>query len=44
MAVTGMAIGLEGFGLGIEFLKAGWAVQRWIAVERGKEMKKRGVA
>jgi hypothetical protein len=33
MAVTGMAIGLEGFGLGIEHLKAFWAVQRWIAEE-----------
>lgn len=33
MAVTGMAIGLEGFGLGIEYLKAFYGVQRWIAEE-----------
>lgn len=34
MAVTGMAIGLEGFGLGIEYLRVFWGVQRWIAKER----------
>lgn len=34
MAVTGMAIGLEGFGLGIEFMSAGFGVQRWIALQR----------
>jgi hypothetical protein len=39
MAVTGMAIGLEGFNLGIEYLKAHWKVQRWIADERAKVQK-----
>lgn len=38
MAVTGMAIGLEGFNLGIEYLKAHWKVQRWIANERARKM------
>lgn len=36
MAVTGMAIGLEGFNLGIEYLKSHWRVQRWIADECAK--------
>ena len=34
MPVTAMAIGLEGFGLGIEYLRANWLVQRWIAREK----------
>ena len=34
MPVTAMAIGLEGFGLGIAYLRANWLVQRWIARER----------
>ena len=37
MPVTAMAIGLEGFGLGIEYLRANWLVQRWIAREREKK-------
>jgi hypothetical protein len=36
MAVTGISIGFEGFNLGIEYLKAHWTVQRWIATEREK--------
>jgi len=31
MSVVGMSIGLEGFGLGIDYVKAHWLVQRWVA-------------
>jgi hypothetical protein len=34
MAVTGMTIGMEDFGLSIGCLRAFWKVQRWIARER----------
>ena len=36
MAVTGMTIGMEDFGLAIGFLRAFWKVQRWVAREREK--------
>jgi hypothetical protein len=36
MAVTGMSIGMEDFGLAIACLRAFWKVQRWIRKERGK--------
>jgi hypothetical protein len=36
MAVTGMSIGMEDFGLAIACLRAFWKVQRWIANERAK--------
>jgi len=34
MAVTGMTIGMEDFGLAISQLKAFWEVQRWVAREK----------
>lgn len=34
MAVTGMTIGMENFGLAIACLRSFWKVQRWIARER----------
>jgi hypothetical protein len=39
MAVTGMAIGMEDFGLAIACLRAFWKVQRWIGREREKKKK-----
>lgn len=33
MAVTGMAIGMQDFGLAIGQLRAFWKVQRWTACE-----------
>lgn len=40
MAVTGMSIGMEDFGLSIAQLRAFWKVQRWVAVEK-ERMKSR---
>jgi hypothetical protein len=37
MAVTGMSIGMEDFGLAISQLKAFWKVQRWVARERERD-------
>lgn len=37
MAVTGMSIGMEDFGLAIACLRAFWKVQRWIAKERARK-------
>jgi hypothetical protein len=37
MAVTGMTIGMEDFGLAIACLRAFWKVQRWIARERKRK-------
>ncbi|KAE9378640.1 hypothetical protein N431DRAFT_363266 [Stipitochalara longipes BDJ] len=38
MAVTGMTIGMEDFGLAIGCLRAFWKVQRWISRERERRV------